>query len=224
MGGGLTGCAAGVRVLGERHQCGAARNESVGRGSTGLAAGWIGGDPGVSFVEVEKALGRAAARDVFRSWRRAALDFASLDPPSRHQVRVQAQDAAIVAVTPDQATPSQAANSKARRDAGIDAPLLSGRIVKSEARARRVAAPSAKGRRRARSLPRVHGPGAEAAARGAKIFERSAVRQITFGRRKAVSSRLAARSAPSRARCDGDADAALPSLIRHFWFRTRISR
>ena len=81
----------GVRVRGSGIEVVLVEADQIGRGSTGSAAGWIGDDPGVPFVEVEKTLGRAAARDAFKSWRRAALDFAAAASPARHQVRVQAR-------------------------------------------------------------------------------------------------------------------------------------
>src|SRR6476469_5638236 len=103
VGGGLTGCAAAYAFSASGIDVVLLETNQVGRGSTGLAAGWIGGDPGVSFVEVEKALGRAAARDAFKSWRRAALDFAALIRRLDIKSAFEAQDAAIVALTPDQA-------------------------------------------------------------------------------------------------------------------------
>jgi len=103
VGGGLTGCAAAYAFAAHGVDVVLLETDQVGRGSTGLASGWIGGDPGVSFVEVEKALGRAAARDAFKSWRRAALDFAALIRRLEIKSAFEAQDAAIVALTPDQA-------------------------------------------------------------------------------------------------------------------------
>jgi glycine/D-amino acid oxidase-like deaminating enzyme len=50
----------------------------VGRGNTGAVAGWIAEDPGVAFVDLEKALGLRDARRAWQAWRRAALDFAAL--------------------------------------------------------------------------------------------------------------------------------------------------
>src|SRR6185503_8933984 len=78
VGGGLTGCATAYAFAASGIEVVLVEADQIGHGSTGLAAGWIGGDPGVPFVEVEKTNGRAAARDAFKSWRRAALDFAAL--------------------------------------------------------------------------------------------------------------------------------------------------
>ncbi len=90
VGGGLTGCAtayacaaAGVKVV----LVEAAR---IGRGSTGSSAGWIADDPGVSFVDVEKAIGLRAARSAWQVWRRAALDFGALIRRLELEMRLRA--------------------------------------------------------------------------------------------------------------------------------------
>src|SRR5947207_4607969 len=67
IGGGLTGCAtayafaaAGVKVvLVEAHQ--------IGRAGTASSLGWISDDPGVAFVECEKAMGLRKTRLAFQS-------------------------------------------------------------------------------------------------------------------------------------------------------------
>ena len=94
IGGGLTGCATAYAFAASGIEVVLLEADQVGRGSTGFETGWIGGDPGVSFVEVEKALGRAAARDAFKSWRRAALDFVAgrhiaVNPVLRAEQRYQ---------------------------------------------------------------------------------------------------------------------------------------
>ena len=78
VGGGLTGCtaaylfaAAGVRVV-------LVDAQQIGRGGTSLGAGWASSDPGVNFGELEKTLGRRAARHAWQAWHRASLDFAAL--------------------------------------------------------------------------------------------------------------------------------------------------
>jgi glycine/D-amino acid oxidase-like deaminating enzyme len=220
VGGGLTGCAAAYAFSANNIDVVLVEANQVGRGSTGMAAGWIGGDPGVSFVEVEKALGRAAARDVFRSWRRAALDFAALIRRLGIKCAFKPQDTAIVALTPDQAA-RLTRDRKVRREAGIDAPLLSGRIVKSElgldaSGALREAAGAVVDPYRV-SI----GLAAEAAARGAKIFERTSVRKVKFGRRKAdVITAGGAIRTDRVIVATGVPTPLFRSLIRHFWFRT----
>src|SRR6267378_276225 len=63
VGGGLTGCATAYAFAANGLDVVLIETDQIGRGSTGLASGWIGGDPGVPFLDAEKALGRATARD-----------------------------------------------------------------------------------------------------------------------------------------------------------------
>ena len=131
VGGGLTGCATAYAFAASGVKVVLVEAGQVGRGSTGSATGWVGGDPGPAFVDVEKALGRLAARQVFQAWRRAALDFAALLRRLDIKCGFIPQGAAIVATTPDQAVRLKR-DHKARRDAGLDAPLLGARVVKNE--------------------------------------------------------------------------------------------
>src|SRR2546423_9031241 len=78
VGGGLTGCATAYAFAAGGVDVVLLEAAQIGRGGTGSAGGWIGSDPGVSFIDVAKALGRAAARGAFGSWRRGALGFFAL--------------------------------------------------------------------------------------------------------------------------------------------------
>src|SRR5690349_11643841 len=75
VGGGLTGCATAYAFAAAGVEVVLVEANRIGSGSTGSAAGWIAGEPGVPFVEVERTLGRRLAREMFHAWRRAALDF-----------------------------------------------------------------------------------------------------------------------------------------------------
>src|SRR5262245_7835905 len=73
VGGGLTGCttayvcaASGVKVV-------LVEADQIGLGSSGSSIGWIADDPGLAYGDVEKAIGRRAARHTWKSWHRAAL-------------------------------------------------------------------------------------------------------------------------------------------------------
>ena len=220
VGGGLTGCATAYAFAASGVNVVLVEADRVGHGSTGSATGWAGGDPGPAFVDVEKALGRTAARQALQSWRRAALDFAALLRRLDIKCGFSAQGAAIVATTADQ-TVRLKRDHKARRDAGVDAPLLSARVVKNElgldaAIAIRENAGGVLDPYRA-----CLGLAAAAADRGAAIFERSAVRKITFGRRKAdVMTAAGSIRADRVVIATGVPTPLFKSLARHFWFRT----
>src|SRR5207244_1994561 len=128
IGGGLTGCAtayafaaAGVKVV-------LVEAGQVGRGSSGSSAGWIAEDPGVSFADVEKALGLRAARCAFQGWRRAALDFQALLRRLDIRCYLQPQTTITVAWTPEQAV-RLTRERKLRRAAGLEVPLVNARAL-----------------------------------------------------------------------------------------------
>ena len=89
LGGGLTGCATAYAFATGGFEVMLLEADQIGRGSTGLSTGWMGGAPGVSFVEVEKAASRAAARDAFRVWRAIGARLRRAAAASRHQVRLR---------------------------------------------------------------------------------------------------------------------------------------
>jgi glycine/D-amino acid oxidase-like deaminating enzyme len=220
LGGGLTGCAtayafsaAGVDVM-------LLEAEQLGRGSTGLAAGWLGGTPGVSLVDIEKASSRAAARDAFRAWRRASLDFSALLRRLDVKCALAPHGTTIVAVGSDQ-LPRVKREQKARRDVGLEAPLLAARVVKSELGLDAAAAIRDDAGGVLDPYRACLGLAAAAAARGAKIFERAPVRKIMFGRRHAEVSTANGSIRTNRVIvATGIPGALFKSLRRHFWFRT----
>src|SRR5712692_9988750 len=78
VGGGVTGCATAYAFAAAGIKVALVEAEHIGRKSTASAAGWVADEPGVPFADLERALGRRAARRAWRAWRRAALDFAAL--------------------------------------------------------------------------------------------------------------------------------------------------
>jgi glycine/D-amino acid oxidase-like deaminating enzyme len=219
VGGGLTGCttayafaAAGVRVtLLEAAQ--------IGGGNTAAAAGWIAEEPGVPFPELARIAGLRAARRAFQSWRRAALDFSAL--LRRLDVRCSLEPHATVTIA---ATPDQTARLKkernARRDAGLDAPLLNARAVHSEVALDAPVALRSKDSATLDPYRACVGLARAAEVRGATLFERSPVNRIRFNRKIAdvftaggsirTSRVIVATGVPTR---------LYKSLARHFWFR-----
>ncbi len=220
VGGGLTGCATAYAFAASGVKVVLVEAGQVGRGSTGSATGWVGGDPGPAFVDVEKALGRPAARQVFQAWHRAALDFAALLRRLDIKCGFIPQGAAIVATTPDQAVRLKR-DYKARRDAGLDAPLLGARVVKNELGLDAAAAIRDTAGGVLNPYRACLGLAAAAADRGATIFERSPVRKIKFGRRKAdVITAAGSIRADRVVIATGLPTPLFKSLVRHFWFRT----
>jgi glycine/D-amino acid oxidase-like deaminating enzyme len=220
VGGGLTGCltayafaAAGVKVvLLEAHR--------VGQGTTASAAGWISDDPGVSFADLEKTLGLRGTRGAFQLWHRAALDFIALLRRLDVKCGLEAQPSITAALTPDQAARLKR-EQKVRRAAGLDAPLLAPRVVKPELGLDAVSGLRARDGALLDPYRACLGIAAAANARGCPVFERSAVRKITFTRKSVeVFSASGSLRAKRVVIATGVPTPLFKSLARHFWFRT----
>jgi glycine/D-amino acid oxidase-like deaminating enzyme len=218
IGGGLTGCAtayvfaaAGIRVA-------LVEAEQIGRGATGSSAGWVSPDPGVSFADTERACGLRNARHAFQAWRRAALDFAAL--VKRLDIRCQLEPSAAVlaAMTAEQEIALRR-DLKARRNAGLDASSMTAAAAAAEVGLAPVAALRLRDGARVDPYRAAIGLAHAAEARGAAVFERSAVRRVRF-RPKHVDIELA----DGTIRCErvvvatGMPTALFKPLIRHFWF------
>ena len=221
VGGGLTGCltayalgTAGMKVV-------LLEASRVGRGTTAFSSGWIADDPGVSFAELERAVGLRRARHAWRSWRRAALDFAALLRRLEIKCHLAPQSTITVAANAEQLARLRK-DQKARSGAGIDAPFLAARVVKRET------ALDTAGGLRGRDSARIDpyracvALAAAAADRGVSLFESSPVRRVTFTRKHAD---VITDGGPIRTRRVIVAT-AMPtttlfrSLARHFWFRS----
>ena len=215
----MTGCAAAYAFAAAGIQVTLVEAGRIGQGATGAVAGWISEDPGVGFVELEKLMGVRLARHAFQAWRRAALDFAALLRRLDIQCHLESHSALTVALSPEQIARLKK-EQKARLDAGLEAPALNARAVGGE-----VALGGAfglRGREGATIDPyrACLGLAKAAAERGARIYEQSPMKRITFNRKTAdvhtaggpirTQRVVVATSVPS---------GVFQSLARHFWFR-----
>src|SRR5262249_18141579 len=132
IGGGLTGCATAYALAAAGVKTTLLGAEQIGRGATALSAGLITDDPGVSFTDLEKLVGLRNARRTFQTWRRSALDFAALLRRLEIRCALEPRTTVTVATTPDQLARLNK-DQKARREAGLDAPLLNARAVRGDA-------------------------------------------------------------------------------------------
>jgi glycine/D-amino acid oxidase-like deaminating enzyme len=220
IGGGLAGCttayalaAAGVKTM-------LLEAEQIGRGTTAFSAGLITDDPGVSFAELEKLVGLRTARRAFQMWRRSALDFAALLRRLEIKCALEPRTTITVAATAEQAARLNK-DQKARRDAGLDAPLLNARAVRGDTSLDAVAGLRTKDAAAIDPYRACIGLAAAAADRGTVIFERSPVRRITFDRKTAEVFTAGGSIRTLRVVvATGVPTPLFKSLVRHFWFRT----
>jgi glycine/D-amino acid oxidase-like deaminating enzyme len=220
VGGGLTGCAtayafaaAGIKVV-------LLEAEQIGRGNSGGSSGWISDDPGVHFIDVERALGLRATRRAWQAWRRAALDFMALVRRLNLKCDFESRGTVIIASTPEE-TARLKREHRARREAGLNVSLMNARSVTGE-----VAIPASAALRSPSGATldpyrAALGLAAAAAERGADLFERSPVRRTTFTRKSAVVHIAGGTIRANRVViATGVPTRLFKSLQRHFWFKS----
>jgi glycine/D-amino acid oxidase-like deaminating enzyme len=218
IGGGLTGCltayafaAAGVRTL-------LLEAERVGQAGGGHGAGVLRGEAAPSYRQVEQRLGLRRARALFEASRRAVLDLAATARRLSIKADVEVHDAVRVLASPAGDAKRLARDTAARRDAGLDAVWL-----KAAAAVRQSGVEGAAGAVRyhdwALSQPYrlLLGFLRAAEARGAEVFERTAVRRVRV-RRRHVDIDVAGGTivAGTVIVCTGEPTALFRPLMRHF--------
>lgn len=221
IGGGLTGCATAYAFASAGVKVALFEAGRLGQGTSGSSNGWISDEPGLSFTEVEKAVGVRAARHGWQAWRRAALDSVALLRRLDITCDLVSRTRLVVAATPEQAA-ALGREQKARRAAGIDVSALTTRAIAAESGV--VASSGIRSREGATIDPyrAIVGLAAAAAERGALIFEQSPITKITFNRKDAgvvteggafrVGRVIVATAMPKRP--------LFGSLVRHFWFKS----
>lgn len=220
IGGGLAGCmtayafaAAGIGVV-------LLDEGRIGQGSSGFSSGWISDDPGVSFQDVENALGLRAARHGWQSWRRASLDFIALVKRLDLKCRFEQRGALLVAVTPEQAVRLKK-EQKVRREAGLDAPVVNARAVAAESAVTAVSGLRTRDGATVDPYRVALGLAHAAVDRGAKVFERSAARRIKFARKWVdVKTPSGTIRAVQVVVATGTPTPLFKTLARHFWYRS----
>jgi glycine/D-amino acid oxidase-like deaminating enzyme len=160
---------------------------------------------------------------VWQSWRRSALDFATLIRRLDLKVHLSAAASVQTALFADDVTRLKR-EQKARRDAGLDAVLVNARAVANEVGG------DAKAGLRLRDGSLIDpfrttlGLASAAAARGAEIFEVSPVKKVTFTRKHADVHLDGGAIRTGRVIvATGVPTALYKALVRHFWLKDRFS-
>jgi glycine/D-amino acid oxidase-like deaminating enzyme len=220
VGGGLTGCAVAYAFSAAGIKVALVEAGKIGRGVSGSAFGWIASDPGASFAEVEKALGRRAARHAWEAWRRAALDFSATIRRLDIRCHLEPTGTLLVASAPAQLADLRK-EQKARQVAGLDAPMVNARTVARETGLDAAAAIRIHGDAAVDPYRAAVGLADAASRRGAQIFEGSLAKRTRFGRRWAEVQTEGGAIRVSRIVIATGAETDLfASLARHVWFKT----
>lgn len=216
IGAGLTGCAtayvfaaAGVPVV-------LLEAGRLGRGASGHAAGLLLPDPGPSFLDTERALGLRAARAMFQAWRHAALDGAATLRRLKIPCGLEPCDTLDVVADRDDEKRLRR-DLLARTEAGLDASALTRAAIVCETGLDRLSGIRLRDAFGLDPYRASVGLARAARARGARIFERSAVTKVKARRhdveiRTARATLLAERVIVTT----GLATAEFRSLQRHF--------
>ncbi len=220
VGGGLTGCAsayafaaAGVKVM-------LLESDRIGHGATAGASGLLSNDPGVDAIDLEKALGARAARRASQSWRRAALDFQRLLRRLAIKCELEPRPLLTVAMNDEQAVRLRR-EQRSRKEAGADASIVKPAAIAADVGLSAVAALRSKDCATLDPFRATIGLAQAAKSRGAMLFERTAVKRITFTRKHAMVATDGGTITTNRVVvATGVPTALFKSLARHFWFRS----
>jgi glycine/D-amino acid oxidase-like deaminating enzyme len=223
IGGGLTGCATAYAMSAAGVEAALLEANQIGRGTTGASAGWMGDEPGVGFAELEKTLGLRDARRAWQAWHRAGLDFAALLRRLDARCALESLGSTTAARNLEQAQHLKR-ERKARRAAGLDAPLLNAPALSGELGFAALAGIRARDGATIDPYRAAIGLARAAVERGARLFERSPVTRVTFGRRDAEVQTASGRIRTSRVIvATGEPTVLFKGLRRHFWFRRSYS-
>lgn len=182
VGGGLTGCACAASFASAGVDVVLLEAERIGAGETARSAGLVRQDLDASFRESAALHGVRTARHVWQGFRRASLDFGAALRRFGIRSELAAQD--LLTFTRDGADAARRLQREyhARRAAGVEASWLNARALEGE-----TGVPGAGGIRvKGDALDPYRtcvGLAAAAAAKRARLHERTVVRGIRAGRK-----------------------------------------
>jgi glycine/D-amino acid oxidase-like deaminating enzyme len=218
IGAGLTGTATALALATAGMKPVVLEAGAIGSGWTGHSSGLLLPDPGPLFRDISRTHGLRAAKWIFSSWRRAALDAAALLRRLGIRCDLEPRDSLLV---------SQAGEEKdllreydAREAAGVSVSWLTRRQVTA---ATPLDVPAAMRSRDAFVFDPYRaclGLARAATARGARLFERTAVKKVRAARKKVeIVTADASVTARTVIIATGRATAEFRPLQRHFKVR-----
>ena len=215
VGAGLTGCAtayacamAGLKPI-------VIEADRVGLGSAGRSAGLLLPEPGPAFRDVAQAHGLRAARRVFETWGKGATEAAALLRRLKIPGGIDEFDNLIVPARGDEKALQR--EQTAREEAGLGARALTQKQVRQATALDAAAAMQLRGAYAVDPYRACIGLATAAARRGARFFERSAVKQVRPDARKIdVTLATGTVTAETAVITTGTATTEFKPLRRHF--------
>ena len=181
VGGGLTGCACAYACAVAGLETVLLEGDRIGGGRSGRSAGLMTPDPGPSFRDVSAAHGLRAARRVFETWRRGALDGAALLRRLGINCYLASREALVVAGSDHERVLKR--EYEARRDAGLDVAWLSRNQILARMRGDGAGGMKTRDGFALDPYRACVGLATEARRRGTVFFERSHVQKVRFTRK-----------------------------------------
>jgi glycine/D-amino acid oxidase-like deaminating enzyme len=155
----------------------------IGLGSTGRSVGLLNTDPGPLFRDVAAAHGLRAARRVFETWRRGAIDGAALLRRLNIKCDLEPSGTVLVATREDEKLLRR--EHDARSEAGLDLASLTAKQLQGSLRLSAAAGMRTREGFTLDPYRAAVGLVAAAVKRGAEVFEQSRVKKVRFTRKYA---------------------------------------
>ena len=184
IGGGLTGATAAYVLASAGIDVMLLEGERIATGSTAGGVGAIVPEPAESFRSVEANCGKRVARDAWNETAKAAADFAAALGKLKTSSDLASAPFIVNASQSEEAAQLRKEQA-ARRSNGVVAPWLNGQAVQAEANTDSQGAIRLGGGSVYDPVRAALGLGGAAEAAGARIFEKSPVRRVTFTRKYA---------------------------------------
>lgn len=178
-GGGLTGCATACACASAGLRTVLVEAGRLGQGGAGRSAGLLLPDPGPDFRDVASAHGLRAARTIFEAWRRASLDAAAQIRRLGIRCGLAPRDLVVVAWPEEEKLLRR--EHQARTGAGLAATWLTRRQTAALTKLEASASMRLRDGFGLNPYRACLGLAAAARARGARVFERTALRRARFG-------------------------------------------
>jgi glycine/D-amino acid oxidase-like deaminating enzyme len=216
VGGGLTGCACAVAFATSGVEVVLLEADRLGSGETARSPGLLRQDLDASFQQTAALHGMRTARHVWQGFRRASLDFGAALRRLDIKAGLAPQDVLFMTRGGGDATRRLQREYQARRDGGVEASWLNARALTAEASIAGGGAIRSKGDA-IDPYRTCLGLAAAAAARGAQIYERTAVRRVRAGRKSVeITTAAGAVTADAVVIATGALPEDLRALRRHF--------